>query len=90
MIASADGEVTDVRQDLSKEIYTIEIKHKDGLNTVYSNIREVYVSKGQKVCCGDVLGSLSHEYQLKYSIKYYGTEIDTIKLLKLGTKITEK
>lgn len=90
IIASADGEVTDVRQDLSKEIYTIEIKHKDGLNTVYSNIREVYVSKGQKVCCGDVLGSLSHEYQLKYSIKYYGTEIDTIKLLKLGTKITEK
>jgi septal ring factor EnvC (AmiA/AmiB activator) len=90
IVASADGEVTDISQDYSKETYIIEIKHKNGLSTVYSNIRELYASKGQKVSCGDIIGSLSHEYSLNYSIKYHGAEIDTIKFLKLGTKITDK
>lgn len=58
VVAAADGEVVSVKQD---DLYgtTVVISHANGLKTTYSNLAETpTVSEGDKVKCGDVIGSV--------------------------------
>lgn len=58
VVAAADGEVVSVKQD---DLYgtTVVISHANGLKTTYSNLAETpTVAEGDKVKCGDVIGSV--------------------------------
>lgn len=57
--AAADGTIENAEYDL-KNGYTVTIAHENGLKTVYSHCKEIFVSSGQKVLQGETIASLGN------------------------------
>lgn len=57
--AAADGTIENAEYDF-KNGYTVTIAHENGLKTVYSHCKEIFVSSGQKVLQGETIASLGN------------------------------
>lgn len=55
--AAADGEVAAITQD-TDQIPILVVRHPDGLLTVYANIRNIAVSRGDRVTRGQRLAEV--------------------------------
>lgn len=57
--AASDGTIENAEYDF-KNGYTVTIAHENGLKTVYSHCKEIFVSSGQKVLQGETIASLGN------------------------------
>lgn len=83
VFATADGTVKELSSKSSSEGMSITISHGNGYETVFNHLANIYVSKGQRVKRGDIIGlsgntGLSMMPHLHYAIKFKGQSVDPV------------
>ena len=84
--AAADGVVGDDPSRLRSEGNFVIINHKGGYSTCYSHLDNVLVSKGQRVKCGQKIGTVgmsgnSFAPHLHYEVLRDGVQVDPVNYL---------
>lgn len=97
-LASKDGQAFDVKAAMSGEVtvaeqtplsgYEVQIKHPNGLVTVYQSLAELKVKSGDSVKQGDVLGTAgvselekSEGVHVHFEVKSNGQSVDPASLI---------
>jgi len=83
VLATADGVVTQVQKNQRGFGNKIEITHADGYVTSYSHLNDIFVSKGQSIKQGSVIGrvgstGMSFATHLHYSVFKDGKAVDPL------------
>ena len=84
--ASARGTVVSVMERGNYGLM-IEIEHKDGVTTRYAELEEAFVSIGQTVEAGEVIGTIAgDEYtaHLHFELRIWGTAYNPLKLMTIS------
>lgn len=84
--ASAKGTVVSVMERGNYGLL-IEIEHRDGVTTRYAELKEAFVSIGQTVEAGDVIGTIAgDEYtaHLHFELRIWGTAYNPLKLMTIS------
>jgi beta-lactamase regulating signal transducer with metallopeptidase domain len=84
--ASGCGYVIDTGIDSKAGGYVI-IQHDYGASTMYSNLNEINVYKGQYVERGQLIGCLGNNRKLHFELRLGNDCIDPIPFLEAGTKM---
>ena len=87
--AMLDGEVTLSEKDLYYTGGTIIFDHGHGINTLYMHLKDVNVSKGQKVKKGEIIGTVgktgrSTGAHLDIRLNWYDVKLDPASVLELN------
>ncbi len=78
--AAAAGKVAEISGDPANG-YSITIIHNEELNTLYGNLGEVLVKKGQSVKQGENIGEVGKS-QVHFEIRVRGTSVDPLDYLR--------
>lgn len=98
-LASKDGKAFDVKAAMSGEVivaeqtpvngYEVQIKHPNGLTTVYQSLAELKVKKGDEVKQGDLIGAAgqsemekSEGVHVHFEVLSNGQSVDPSSLIK--------
>lgn len=73
--AVADGEVMSVAHGLDEE-RIVRIRHDNGLESVYGNLLECYISEGDRVYAGDIFARLPKATPLVFELRREGRSIN--------------
>ena len=73
--AVADGEIMSVSHGLDEE-RIVRIRHDNGLESVYGNLRECYAGEGDRVYAGDIFARVLDEKPLAFELRRDGRSID--------------
>lgn len=73
--AAADGEVMSIAHGLNEE-QIIRVRHPDDTEALYGNLSACYVSEGQHIYAGDVIGALLPEQPLAFELRVNGRSVD--------------
>ena len=85
--AMLDGTVTLVESDLYYTGGTLIFDHGHGISTLYMHLKDIYVSKGQKVKQGEIIGTLGQSGRatgphLDIRLNWFGTRLDPMTAIK--------
>ncbi|MBE5794131.1 MAG: M23 family metallopeptidase [Clostridiales bacterium] len=75
--SSGAGEVMSIAHGLNEE-RIIRIRHTDGSETLYGNLKECFVDVGSIVNGGDIIGSLLPGYPLAFELRVDGRSVDPV------------
>ncbi|MBE9563564.1 MAG: M23 family metallopeptidase [Proteobacteria bacterium] len=87
VVASAYGKVTKVKKSKRAGLY-IKIHHEAQLDTLYVHLKKSFVTKGQIVNAGDVIGKINGPVgnaiapQLHFEIKLNNTSVDPLIMIE--------
>jgi murein DD-endopeptidase MepM/ murein hydrolase activator NlpD len=75
--------------------YTVEIDHGHGFKTRYAHLKDIQVSRGEKVAIGQRVGSMgstgrSTGTHLHYEVWFRGKPYDPVKFLRAGRHVHEQ
>ena len=87
--AMLDGTATMVEPDLFYTGGTLIFDHGHGVSTLYMHMQKIYVSKGQKVKQGEIIGTVGSTGRstgppLDVSLNWFGTRLDPASVLDLN------
>ena len=87
--AMLDGRATMVEPDLFYTGGTLIFDHGHGISTLYMHLKDIYVSKGQEVKQGDIIGTVgstgrSTGPHLDVRLNWFGTRLDPATVLNLN------
>ena len=87
--AMLDGTATMVEPDLFYTGGTLIFDHGHGVSTLYMHMQKIYVSKGQKVKQGEIIGTVgstgrSTGAHLDVRLNWFGTRLDPASVLDLN------
>ena len=85
--AMLNGTVTLVENDLYYTGGTLIFDHGHGISTLYMHLKDIYVSKGQKVNQGEIIGTLGQTGRatgphLDIRLNWFGTRLDPMTAIK--------
>ncbi len=85
--AMLNGTATLVENDLYYTGGTLIFDHGHGISTLYMHLKDIYVSKGQKVKQGEIIGTLGQTGRatgphLDIRLNWFGTRLDPMTALK--------
>lgn len=75
--SSGDGEVMSISHGLDEE-RIVRIRHADGNETLYGNLKDTFVEAGTIVNSGDVIGTLLPGKPLAFELRVDGRSIDPV------------
>lgn len=81
--AAAEGDVMSVAHGENEE-RILRIRHGNGLETMYGNMKECYVSEGDHVYAGDLLGVTGSGQPVYFELRRNGRSINPISYLREG------
>ena len=89
--AMLDGEVTLSEKNLYYTGGTIIFDHGHGVSTLYMHLKDVYVSRGQKVKKGEIIGTVgktgrSTGAHLDIRLNWYDVKLDPASVLQINVK----
>ena len=75
--------------------YTVEIDHGHGFKTRYGHLRDIQVSRGERVAIGQRIGSMgstgrSTATHLHYEVWFRGRAVDPVNFLRAGRHVHEQ
>lgn len=75
--------------------YVVEIDHGHGFKTRYAHLRDIQVSRGQRVAIGERIGSMgstgrSTGTHLHYEVWFRGRAVDPVNFLRAGRHVHEQ
>ena len=73
--ASADGEVMSVAHGMDEELI-LRLRHQDGTESIYGNLKNCWVEIGASVSAGDIIGTLLDEKPLAFEVRVDGRSVD--------------
>ncbi len=79
--AAAEGDVMNVAHGDNEE-RILRIRHDNGLETMYGNLEESYVSEGDHVYAGDILGVTQNGQPVYFELRKNGRSIDPTSYLR--------
>jgi len=87
--AMLDGKATMVENDLFYTGGTIIFDHGHGISTLYMHMEEIFISEGQKVKQGEIIGTVgstgrSTGAHLDIRLNWFGTRLDPATVLDLN------
>lgn len=89
IIATANGIVRKVEYDVMGYGIHVEIEHSYGFSTLYAHLQRAYVTKGQRVSRGQVIGALGSTGQstgphLHYEVRIAKQVVDPANYINIG------
>ncbi len=78
---AADGEVMNVAHGDGEE-RGVRIRHEDGLETLYGNLMECFVSEGDQVYEGDIIGETAAKQPVYFEVRKNGRSVDPVPLMR--------
>jgi len=79
--AAADGEVMNIAHGDGEE-RIVRVRHEDGLETIYGNLSQCYVTEGDQVYEGDVIGETDGKQPVYFEVRKSGRSVDPVPLMK--------
>ena len=78
---AAEGEVMNVAHGDGEE-RVVRVRHEDGLETLYGNLIECFVSEGDQVYAGDIIGETAQKQPVFFEVRRNGRSVDPVPLMR--------
>jgi len=78
---AADGEVMNVAHGDGEE-RVVRIRHEDGLETLYGNLMECFVSEGDQVYESDIIGETAQKQPVFFEVRRNGRSVDPVPMMR--------
>lgn len=78
---AADGEVMNIAHGDGEE-RVVRIRHNNGLETLYGNLLECYVTEGDQVYEGDIIGETAAKQPVYFEVRRNGRSIDPVPMMR--------
>lgn len=78
---AADGEVMSVAHGDGEE-RVVRVRHENGLETLYGNLVECFVSEGDQVYAGDIIGETAQKQPVFFEVRRNGRSVDPAPLMR--------